>query len=237
VGKASSSKKVARASRTARAKGRRQSTASLAWPVTLGALVLLGLALVLVSRDTGTAEAEPPVRGDHWHAALGFDICGQFLPPDAEFENVQGLHSHGDGLIHLHPQSSAVTGKKATLAKYIELAGGKLTDTELKPPGGDTKGNGDRCGDKPGKVQVAVDGKRVDRPTEVRLRDQQRITVAFLPEGAEIPEPPSAAGLASPSDLGGQPGVQPELPPQSVPPGGSPLPSGGQPSPSPPPAQ
>jgi hypothetical protein len=205
MGKASSGKKVARAARTGRARSRRRSGSSLVWPLSLTVVVILGVILVVVSRqEEGQAEAEPPTLTDHWHSALGFFVCDKFLPPQPEFENSQGMHSHGDGLIHLHPHSSEVTGKRATLGKYFQLSGVKFSATSLEVPGAPTKKNGDKCGSKPGRVQLKVDGRIVKPdPGAVRLKQGMIITAAFVPKGTKIPDPPSAANLANPSDTPG----------------------------------
>ena len=217
MGKASSSKKVARAARTGRARSRRRSGTSLVWPVSLAVIVVLGTFLVVISRDDTRAEAEPPRLGDHWHAALGFYVCDSFLPAQGEFENPQGYHSHGDGLIHLHPTSSEVTGRRATLGKYLELSDIEFSESRIEVPGTPAKENGDRCAGKPGRVQVKVNGRIVrDDPFDTRIKDGMIIAVAFAPRGAQIPDPPSVGNLAAPSDVPGSTLVpQATLPPTS----------------------
>jgi hypothetical protein len=205
MGKASSTKKVARAAKAAGGKAaRRRSASSWLWPGSLVVVVLLGLSLIVISRGQSRPDEEnvPPTFGDHWHAALAFYDCEGFLPPQSAFENPQGLHSHGDGLIHLHPFSNEVTGNQATLGKYLDLSDITLTSSRLNVPGRPTRENGDRCGTKPGKVQVKVNDQIIlGDPRNVKLADQMRITVAFAPEGKEIPDPPWVAALAAPSDL------------------------------------
>ena len=217
MGKASSSTKVARAARTGRARSRRRSGTSLVWPVSLAAIVVLGTFLVIISRDDTRAEAEPPRLGDHWHAALGFYICNSFLPAQAEFANPQGYHSHGDGLIHLHPTSSEVTGKRATLGKYLELSDIDFSETGFEVPGTPGRENGDKCGDKAGRVRVKINGKVVtEDPFDTKIEDGMIITVAFVPQGERIPDPPSVGNLAAPSDVPGSTLVpQATLPPTS----------------------
>ena len=55
---------------------------------------------------------------DHWHAYLGVNVCGTWLPERARRSRTgrtkpsvrAGLHSHGDGLMHIHPFSSDEAG-------------------------------------------------------------------------------------------------------------------------------
>ena len=77
-------------------------------------LVLLALVLAGCGSDSTSTGADPsttqppkaPVVGDHWHVAVGFSRCGEALPePSDDAEDRHGIHTHGDGLIHLHPVS------------------------------------------------------------------------------------------------------------------------------------
>lgn len=229
MGKASSNKKVARAAKAGGGRARAAGERNLVFPVALVLVVVLGTFLVVYARDDRTAEAlEPPLLSDHWHSAFGIYVCDEFLPDVPEFVAPQnaGSHTHGDGLFHLHPFSSARTGQNATLGNWFadatEVLGneGGLDDDTLRVPGGETYSEGeDSCegGDGDPIVQVAVwptgqaalDGEEPDIVTEsldaIRFsEDGQVFTIAFAPEGAEIPPPSSASGLA---DVGGDLGV------------------------------
>jgi len=201
MGKASSTKKVARAARTGGGRTARGTGGSLVWPALIGVVVVLGVILIGISRSEISGASTPPRIGkDHWHAAIGFYGCDHFLPNVAQFENSEGLHTHGDGLIHLHPFSSAVAGKNATLGKYFELAGIKYSSTEAVV-GNATLRDGAKCGSKKGVLQTLLDGKVVADPKSLLLKQGQVIVVALAPKGATIPPPPSAATLQTPSDL------------------------------------
>ena len=120
----------------------------------------------------------------------------------------------------------------------------KLTPTELTIRGVTHK-NGQKCGDTPARVQVKV-GNRILKgdPRKLRIRNGQLITVAFVPPGTDIPEPPSKSNLANPSAMEGQkpptpittePGQPvPPTPPGPTTPGSSP--PGSTPAPPAPPA-
>jgi hypothetical protein len=219
MGRASSSKKVQRA---ARAAGRPGTGRNWLWPAAVAILVALGVTLVMVSRDDpGNAAAAAPTFGDHWHAAYGIYTCGTFADPLAdEKQDPVGIHTHQDGLIHIHPTSASATGDKATLAVFADDTGLGLKDDRLEIPGGKTFVEGkDKCDGKPGIVQLAVWDDPTDKTPKIvtedvaklKLEQNQLITIAFAPEGADLPQPPSTSELAAPKDL------QQSVPAQSVP--------------------
>lgn len=228
MGKASSNKKVARAAKAGGGRARAAGERNLVFPAALAIVVLLGTVLVVYARENRSAEAlEPPLLSDHWHSAYGMYVCDEFLPILPEFTAPQnaGTHTHGDGLIHIHPFSTSRTGDNATLQNWLadasEVLGndGGLDDDSFAVPGGETYEEGeDECTDVDGEpivqvaiwttVQAALDGEDpavvTDNFDAIRFSaDGQAYTIAFVPEGAEIPPPPSAeeVGGVSP-DLG-----------------------------------
>lgn len=208
MGRASSSKKVARA---ARAGGRPGASRNFLWPAVITALVLVGVLLVVISRPERVASAAPIV-GDHWHAAYGVSVCGEFQAPygDAQ-QDTSGIHAHGEGLIHMHPFSSNFTGDGANLEAFAEQVGMVLEDERLELPDGGVYENGDDCEDGVGRVQVQVwddatdeEGRLLDADfADYAPQDGEVVTIAFAPEGAELAKPPSVGTI--PTDLGGQP--------------------------------
>src|SRR5213592_5137587 len=110
MGKASQNKKIARAQR---AGGGRRSGGpkgrSLLYPVSVTLVIVLGLGLVLFakSRRQSSDDATPPVANvDHWHAAYGIYNCDAFEPAIQVKTDPDGIHTHGDGVIHIHPFNS-----------------------------------------------------------------------------------------------------------------------------------
>ena len=222
MGKASSAKKVARAAKAGgRTKVRRQS--GLVFPVSLVLVLVIGLLLIAYSRHAVRNTVQtPPTTADHWHEAYGFYICNAFKPnitnanetagsADYDLFRQTGIHTHGDGVIHVHPYSSAGTGKNAKLGTWFKQVGVKITDTSLQLPTelGSTKvKNGDDCQGKPGKLQVTVwdnaegagDGKKyVTDFNNIRFtKNGMGLSIAFVPDDVTaIPKPPSAANLAA----------------------------------------
>jgi hypothetical protein len=207
MGKASSSKKVARAARAGgRTAGSKQR--NLLFPGVIGVIMVLGVALVAFAANDRKSETDvAPVLGDHWHAAVGFYICDQFEPDIAEFESRVGIHTHGDGVIHIHPSSADGAGENATLGAFLEGAGVTLTDTELTMGDQTWKEGDQKCGDEDGELVVAQwkDVESTDSEPALIRRDFDSIrfredgegyTIAFVPEGTtDIPKPESAAQL------------------------------------------
>jgi hypothetical protein len=206
MAKGPSSKKVARAARAGGGRVRGAGQRSFLFPSVIGVIIVLGVLLIAFARaDRREATAVPPQIGDHWHAAFGITLCGEVSPPILEFENREGVHTHGDGVIHIHPFSSNGAGRNATLGLFLKGGNIELSDTAISV--GDKRfENGDKCGDKEGRVVVAKWDRAQDDTeepelftedlTDIRfLKDGEAYTIAFAPEGEEIAKPESAANL------------------------------------------
>jgi hypothetical protein len=178
-------------------------------------------------RPAGDGDS-PIANVDHWHAAYGFYVCDEFLPVLPEFESPGGMHSHGDGVVHIHPFAASRAGDNATLMNFLDDAGVTLTEDELGiaargvafPEGAAgtgttlveidesiTEGDTDCSGESAELVvarwdDVQCDTEGVEHVTEgfedLRFeRDGEGYTIAFVPEGADIPPPPSSEDLAA----------------------------------------
>ena len=211
MGKASSSKKVARA---AKAAGRPGAGRQWGWPVAIVGLVAVGALLIVVSRGNNE-ESAPPILGDHWHTAYGIYNCDTFMPPlSDQVADATGLHTHEDSLMHIHPFSTAYTGDRATIGAWGETTGLVLTDTTIDA-GTMSVENGDECGDGPGTVKVMKWDSIADEEGELldgdfadyAMQDGEILTIAFVAEGTEIPKPDESvlATLQAPPDVTGQP--------------------------------
>jgi hypothetical protein len=185
----------------------------------LACIVIAGFAGIALS--TGTSDT-PPRAGinpatqdffDHWHEALGVNICGQWLAAPATFEDVadqpgvrSGLHTHGDGFIHIHPFAAADAGNNATLGRFFHNGGWGLSEDSLDvwvgPEAAPTTTqwtNGDKCPKeskfpgRKGEVKWSVDCvARTGNPADYKLEDLQVVAVAFLPKDKKIGVPPNA---------------------------------------------
>jgi len=215
MGKASSAKKVARA---ARAGGRVSSgqPRSLLFPSIIVLVFVLGIALVVYARDDRRDEdlGGVPQIGDHIHQAVAFNACGAFLPNIPLFESVIGIHTHNDGVIHIHPFSQLGVGANATFERYLRDVrdGGleaSLSNTKLEYLGetyeeGETECEGVddpvlRVGywanvqDETSEPEITTGGFGDRRLTT----DGAGITVYFGDKDADIPKPPNAEELTA----------------------------------------
>jgi hypothetical protein len=213
MGKASSSKKVARA---AKAAGRPGAGRQWGWPLAIVGLVVVGVLLIVASRGNNEGST-PPILGDHWHTAYGIYLCDAFIPPLSDVVgDVTGLHTHEDSLMHIHPFSTAYTGDRATIGAWGETVGLELTPTSIKAAGIDVEvGGQEDCSDGEGQVQVVKWDSIADEeseliegdPADYAVQDGEIVVIAFVPEGTEIPKPDEQvlATLQAPPDVTGQP--------------------------------
>jgi hypothetical protein len=167
----------------------------------------------------------------HWHSASGIFKCDAYVAPiDAtEFADPEGLHSHDDGLIHIHPFLLRVSGRKARLGTWMSATYISASKSQLKYP---TPGVRDRtgqvsvpsdyvtlkakdaCKDKKGKpvesqISLYVWDSEKDKSAsvygggfgDVRMGENKAYAFVIAPKGTKIPKPPSMAALAKPSDV------------------------------------
>jgi hypothetical protein len=233
MGKASSSKKVARAAGTGGGRTTRGKTPVL-WYGTLVVILLGGIALTAFSRQqrldklsSPASNEAPKANADHWHTALGVYVCDHWLEPVKDQTDPVGIHTHGEGVIHVHPFVASAAGRRATFQRFAETVKGDLHATRFTWPEGDGKKkvehkNGDKCGDQVGEVKAFYDGQpRLGDPGDIRLTDKGVLVLAFVPKDTtyeKIGDPPSKAGLSSLSDVDPSAAQQQS---QQVPAGGS----------------
>lgn len=219
MGKASSSKKVARAAGIGSGKGRRRHTP---WGYfgAIAIIVVLGLVGTVTSRNRliaqiNNAGGTAPTVGTTWYEGYSVYACGKFLPEvKVPAPNPQGITTAQTGIITIAPKVKAVAGKNATLGKFASAVGIKLNAAEMQLPGGHLYLDGNTCEGQPGHVyikQFAYVGDTVGElyngaknqlpkldPTAVPLSNGALITIAFVPSGkaSSIPAPPSSVGKA-----------------------------------------
>ena len=224
MGKASSTKKVQRA---ARAGGRVSSgqPRSLLFPGILTLIIVLGVALVAYARHDRLQEDLDgvPQLDDHIHQAYGVYVCGEWKALIPEFESQIGLHTHGDGVMHIHPHSQLGVGANATLGRFLkdardeggidaELSDSKLDYLDETIEEGKTKCEGVenpelllaywKNASDPDSLPEIITGDFNDfRLTE----DGGAITIYYGDPNEDIPLPESAANLA---ELGAADGGQ-----------------------------
>ena len=200
MGKASSAKKIARAERAGATSGPTERRA-LGFPAAVALVIVLGLFLVIFARATRDAEVTPTLQ-DHWHAAYGVYDCvsNSFLPVFQSEFDPEGIHSHQDGIIHIHPFTSSVTGKQARLSVFMNAMGAEITEEALVLPGNQSLEAGVNCGGEEAVIQVVrwANAFEGGEPAEVYtenlgdvrfLADLEAFAIARAPLGADIPMP------------------------------------------------
>ena len=201
-----------------------RSQQGLVFPVALAVVLTLGLALVVYGRATNREDLGAPQLntvsqpGDHWHSAHGIYICDQYIPsmsvgvePDPG-----GIHTHQDGVIHIHPFQTATTGRNARLGDFFAQTGLEVTSSKIQLPDDPAAGQQRQdlrerrrvpgwpggCGQGPGLGQRRRHRQRegIRRRHRPHPVHQQRdgVRVAFIPEDLDvdtITRPPTAAQL------------------------------------------
>ena len=177
----------------------------------MAVVVVLGIILVFAARTSREAKAAPRVGADHWHAAYAVYDCNTFLSPFQSEFDPDGIHSHQEGVMHIHPFNSGAAGEEAQLGVFLEAMGSTIRDDRITGPGFELDAGSDCNGD-PTAIRVArFNGLDLDAgPVEIYsddfgsirfLQNQEAFTIARVPAGAEIPPPPAdriaAAGASS----------------------------------------
>jgi hypothetical protein len=213
-------------------------------------LVFGVLGAVFLKPDSSAANVPPEpadpttgAPGSHWHTAFGVNICGQWLANPPTFEtaaanpNVRvGIHTHGDGYIHIHPYTRSEGGNHATVGLFFSYGGWSVASDSIDAWSGPgpvplkkTWNNGERCppgtpdAGRTGVLRWSIDCKeRVGNPADYKLRDEQILDLAFIPRPDPIPVTPNAAvtpftdGIAASAAATGACKPGPEVPDTSL---------------------
>jgi hypothetical protein len=210
MGKASKSKQIKRASGAKKAAMRGKQRPYGFYGV-IALVVAAGVGGIALTRSgTAGAGAESPGLQDHWHTAYAVNICGAVQPNLLQPDQLIGLHTHSDGLIHVEPfvtGSILDRGDQATLARFVDGEPGfKLTSSEVQMPGDKAYKNGDQCDGKPAQLTIrqwpdANSDEFTDYtdPADVKITNDGAITIAFVPAGTDIAKPSTIANLANPN--------------------------------------
>ncbi len=152
-------------------------------------------------------DGRPLANQDHWHSAYTIFVCGQeFLPlPQDTSDDVTGIHTHGDSLIHIHPFTDEVAGEGATIGAFLTESEVTLTDSELGFPVRSFVEGVDECDGERAELRILkwgdVDAREpvvhLDDLAGVRLdqrgpNEGQLFTIAFVAtstDNADIPRP------------------------------------------------
>jgi hypothetical protein len=216
MGKASSSKKVARAAGLG---GSRNYGSRPAYTYYLGLVVLVILGVIGVYNATQYRNAKVNSAGNTaptvgqspaWYTGYAVEACGKLLDYVPTDKDPYGITTKEPGIITTSPTVKSAAGKNATLGKFATSIGMTLNAAQLQLPGGHLYQDGQTCEGKPGHVYVmtwstpeepASDGVlqtsksstntcNPDCNSGVLLRNNSLVTMAFLPA------PPSGQTLS-----------------------------------------
>ena len=215
MGKASSSKKVARAAGIGGGRVRRRQTPWGYYGIII-LIVILGVVGTLASRQRRDSQINnagntAPAVGTTWQEGYAIYECGKFVSAvSTKAPDPQGITTRTDGVITIAPTVKAAAGKNATLGKFADAVGMKLNAAELQAPDGHLYQDGNDCNGKPGHVYVKQFAGPTDtvgqlfnggkgqlaklNPAQVPLKDDDLLTIAFVPssDANSIPAPPAS---------------------------------------------
>ncbi|MEM9521656.1 MAG: hypothetical protein AAGA37_20275 [Actinomycetota bacterium] len=167
-------------------------------------VIVLGIALVVLAR-TNRDPAAPPRVGDHWHSAYTIYDCGNELPVFQGTADPDGIHSHQDSVIHIHPFNSQATGEDAQLGVLLDAMEAEVTRDAITTPEAGQVLASTGCGDDAAVIKVAryatsptvelVSVFDDDFDSIPFLEDGEAFVIAKVPAG-EDPPPPSEAALS-----------------------------------------
>lgn len=178
--------------------------------------MVLGVALVVAARW----QREPPLAPtttDHWHAAYAVYDCESVLGPFPSERDTQGIHSHADGVIHIHPFGGGAAGENAQLQVFLDAMGVNVTTSRITGPGLELDAGSD-CNGEPTVIRVArFDPSDPSAAPEIYsddfgdirfLKNLEAFTIARVPEGADIPPPPDDR-IATAASASGEDSTEP----------------------------
>ncbi len=202
-------------------------------------IMILGSFTVFYAWQQREAESRPTL-SDHWHSAYTVWDCtdtdsaeGGHQPIFEGRRNSQGypydpegIHSHSDGIIHIHPFTANAAGEDATMSKFFEsmfvtMDQNAITAAEF----GVISAVNAECDDEPAVMQIvrwsnavtAVAAEPDERIYEdfgdIHFqKDGEAFTIALAPREAEVPLPPSVNELLAVSPSLVEDLTQPEGP-------------------------
>ena len=172
----------------------------MGFPMAVALVVVLGSLLVIWARTDREATSAPRV-GDHWHSVYDIYVCDSFRSKVVLENDPNGIHTHGDGLLHIHPFNKLASGRDAVLGEFFSAFGGRIDDASVVLDTGEELVEGVDCGGQPTVLKVArFDADDLERDPEVVtedlagvrfLKNREAFTVAMVPADVEPPAPRS----------------------------------------------
>ena len=172
-------------------------------------ILVLGTLLVVFARITRDVSAQPRQNEDHWHSAYGVWDCaanngtGAFMPPFQSTDDDVGIHSHQDGVIHIHPWFDSASGRSATLEHFFEAMRVSVSEEAIVLPNGTRLEAGVECDGKPSVITVRRwrDLNNLNRDSVVYeekfnnvrfINTGEAFVISRAASGSDVPTPPNA---------------------------------------------
>ena len=140
------SRAVRRAARTAEQSGaaKRFRRPRLGFPAVIAIIIVLGVALVTFAANNRETAARPRQNEDHWHSPYAVWDCVNggtaddpiFEPAFQSSRDEEGIHSHQDGVIHIHPFFDRTAGRNAQVRAFMREMGGTISEEGIEMPDG-----------------------------------------------------------------------------------------------------
>ena len=181
------------------------------FPALVVVIIAAGTALVTFAYTTRDVQAHPVQHVDHWHSPYALWDCaegdeGAFLPHFTSTDDENGIHSHDDAIIHIHPYVENASGENATIEDFMTSMRAEISDDALTLADGRVLGEDVTCAGESAIIQVhrwefanSVDEDPdvfTENLADTRFRNNgEAWVIARAPEGAELPPPESIAWL------------------------------------------
>lgn len=200
--------------------GAGQQRRLIGFPAVVVLIILIGIGVVAIARTLRDAESRPGL-SDHWHSAYTVWDCtdgdggahqpifeGRLNPQGYPYDP-EGIHSHSDGIIHIHPFTANAAGEDAVMAKFFESMFVTMDENGITAGEfGVISAVGAVCDGQPAVMQIvrwsnaltavaAEPDERIYTDFEdVRFKkDGEAFTIALAPRDAVVPLPPTVNNL------------------------------------------
>lgn len=210
--KSAAAKKVARAAQSG-GSGGGSGRKLFGFGTLVVAIIVVGVIGVVAAWASRDAATRPTQNDDHWHAAYSVWDCaagdgGEFLPPFQGTDDPLGIHSHQDGLMHVHPFFEESSGNNAVTGIFFDAMGVIVAEEAIELPSGETLEAGVTCDGEEAVILIAkwplasaVDESptlytTTDEMNNIKFEnDAEAYTIARIPAGADVPPPETIPNL------------------------------------------